>query len=97
VRSYELVNPTFKIWLCGFKTKKKRNFKNMCPLSISGMPSSQALPSFLSTAPPSVCVPDVIGALAVWIQNQNQKIKIHICMYIHTKIKNEKIKIKMNK
>jgi len=28
----------------------------------------------LVTAPPSVCVPDVIGVLTVWIQNQkNQK------------------------
>ena len=27
------------------------------------------LPSSLVTAPPSVCIPDVIGALAVWIQN----------------------------
>jgi len=42
------------------------------PGSIAGVPSSQALPSFLITAPPSVCVPDVIGALAVWIQNQKK-------------------------
>ena len=42
------------------------------PGSIAGVPSSQALPEFLSTAPPSVCVPDVIGALAVWIQNQKR-------------------------
>jgi len=28
---------------------------------------------YLITAPPSVCVPDVIGALAVWIQQQNKK------------------------
>ena len=34
------------------------------PWSIAGVPSSQALPGFLITAPPSVCVPDVIGALA---------------------------------
>ena len=39
-----------------------------------GVPSSQALPGYLSTAPPSVCVPAVIGVLAVWIQQQkNQK------------------------
>ena len=31
--------------------------------------ASQALPGYLITAPPSVCVPDVIGVLAVWIQN----------------------------
>jgi len=28
---------------------------------------------FLITAPSSVCVPDVIGALAVWIQIQQKK------------------------
>jgi len=38
--------------------------------SNAGVPSSQALPGYLITAPPSVCVPDVIGALSVWIQNQ---------------------------
>ena len=32
------------------------------------VPKSQALPGFLITAPPSVCVPAVLGALAVWIQ-----------------------------
>ena len=26
-------------------------------------------PGFLITAPSSVCIPDVIGALTVWIQN----------------------------
>ena len=41
---------------------------------IAGVPSSQALPGFLITAPPSVCVPAVIGALAVWIQNKQKKI-----------------------
>jgi len=39
---------------------------------IAGVPSSQALPGSLITAPQSVCVPDVIGALAVWIQNQKK-------------------------
>jgi len=43
------------------------------PWSIAGVPSNQALLGFLITAPPSVCVPAVNGALAVWIQNQNQK------------------------
>ena len=38
---------------------------------IAGVPSSQALPGFLITAPPSVCVPEVIGVLAVWISNPN--------------------------
>jgi len=36
---------------------------------IAGVSLSQALPGFLITAPPSVCVPAVLGALAVWIQN----------------------------
>ena len=34
------------------------------------MPSSQALSGFLITAPPSVCVPDVIGALACGFQTK---------------------------
>jgi len=42
--------------------------------SIVGVLSSQALPGFPITAPPSVCVSNVIGALAVWIQNQQKKI-----------------------
>jgi len=37
------------------------------------VPSSQALPGFLITAPPSVCVSAVLGGLAVWIQNQKTK------------------------
>jgi len=32
---------------------------------IAGVPSRQALPGFLFTATPSVCVPEVIGVLAV--------------------------------
>jgi len=36
------------------------------------VPSSQALPGFLVTAPPSVCVPAVVGVLAVWIQHQKK-------------------------
>jgi len=40
---------------------------------IAGVPSSQALPGFLITAPPSVCVPEVIGVVAVWISNQKKK------------------------
>jgi len=39
---------------------------------IAGVPSSQALPGFLITAPPSVCVPAVIGVLAMWISNQKK-------------------------
>ena len=66
----------------------------MCPRSIAGVPSSQALLGFFITAPPSVCVPDVIGALAVWIQNQKSHNKhcrnrvrvdyTHIPRYIRT-------------
>jgi len=51
-----------------FKTTSiKQNIKIIL---IAGVPSSQALPGFLITEPPSVCVPDVIGAQAVWIQQQ---------------------------
>jgi len=38
----------------------------------AGVPSSQALSGFLITAPPSVCVSAVLGALAVWIQTQKK-------------------------
>jgi len=38
------------------------------PWYIAGVPSSQALPGFLTTAPPSVCVSDVIGALVCGFQ-----------------------------
>jgi len=41
--------------------------------SIAGVPSSQALLGFLITAPPSVCVSDVIGALACGFQTQKKK------------------------
>ena len=54
----------------------KQNIKTVL---IVGVPSSQALLGFYITAPPSVCVPDVIGVLAVWIQQKkgltNQKPK----------------------
>jgi len=47
----------------------------MCPRSIiiAGVPSSQVLPSYLITVLPPVCVPDVICALAVWIQTPKKK------------------------
>ena len=48
----------------------------LSPWSIAGVPSSQALPGYLITAPPPVCVPDVIGALAVWQQNTHKKIHL---------------------
>ena len=47
--------------------------QNIKIILIAGVPSSQALLGYLITAPPSVCVPDVIGVLAVWIQKQNKK------------------------
>jgi len=53
-----------------FKTTAIKNIKIIL---IAGVPSSQALPGFLITAPPSVCVPAVLGAIAVWIQNQKRK------------------------
>jgi len=40
------------------------------------LPSSQALLGYLITAPLSVCVPDVISVLAVWIQNKTKNKKI---------------------
>jgi len=43
------------------------------PWSIAGVPSSQALPGFLITAPPSACVPDVIGALACGFQTKKKQ------------------------
>jgi len=42
------------------------------PWSIAGVLSSQALPGFLITAPPSVCVPYVIGALACGFQTKKK-------------------------
>jgi len=49
--------------------------QNIQIIPIAGVPMSQAFPGYLITAPPSVCVPDVIGALAVWIQNQKKRKK----------------------
>jgi len=54
-----------------FKTKIIK--QNMKIILIVGVPSSQALPGFLITAPTSVCAPAVLVALAVWIQNQIKK------------------------
>jgi len=47
--------------------------QNIKIILIAGVPSSQALPGFLLTAPPTVCVPDVIGALARGFQTQKKK------------------------
>ena len=54
-----------------FKTTIKQ--QNIKIILIAGVPSSQALLGFLITAPASVCVPDVIGVLSVWIQNQKKQ------------------------
>jgi len=47
--------------------------QNIKIILIAGVPSSQALLGFLITAPPFLCVPDVIGVLAVWISNKTKK------------------------
>ena len=49
--------------------------QNIKIILIAGVPSSQALLGFLITAPPSVCVPDAIGVLTVWNQNQHKNQK----------------------
>jgi len=50
----------------------KPNKKQTKLILIAGVPSSQAALVFLITATPSVYVPDVLGVLAVWIQNQEK-------------------------
>jgi len=55
------------------KTKIKPNTEKILT---AGVPSSQALLGFLITAPPSVCVSAVLGALTVWIQ-KNKKRRAH--------------------
>jgi len=42
---------------------------------VAGVSSNQVLPGFLVIAPPSVLVPAVLSALAVWIQNQKKEQK----------------------
>ena len=54
--------------------------QNMKIILIAGVPSSQALLGFLITAPPSVCVSAVLGALTVWIQYQKNK-KCHLFLF----------------
>jgi len=46
---------------------------NIKIILLAGVPSSQALPGYLMTAPPSACVPDVIGALPCGFQTQKKK------------------------
>jgi len=47
--------------------------QNIKILLLAGVPSSRALPGYLITALPAVCVPDALGMLAVWIQNKKTK------------------------
>jgi len=47
--------------------------QNIEIILIAGVPSSQALAGYLITAPPSVCVPAVIGVLAVLIEKKNPR------------------------
>jgi len=51
--------------------------------SIAGVPSSQALPGYIIT--PSVCVPDVIGALAVWNQREKKGKKTLLARQVQQK------------
>jgi len=72
------------------------SFANMCmrlPFilwSIAGVPSSQALPGFLITAPPPVCVPDVIDALDCGFQTKKKKKKKNKNKKKNKKKKNKK-------
>jgi len=72
----------FRVSSCSFCSVSLL-FDYMCvrlpffPWSIAGVPSSQALSGFRITAPPSVLVPAVLGALAVWIPNQKSKKTLH--------------------
>ena len=51
--------------------------QNMKIILAAGVPSSQALTGFLITAPPYVCVPDVIGALACGFQTKKSMNRTH--------------------
>jgi len=48
---------------------------SLIPWSIAGVPSSQALLGFSITVH-HLCIPAVIGALAVWRQNKTKQKKI---------------------
>ena len=70
-----------------FKTTITKS--NIKIILIAGVPSSQALPGFLITAPPSVCVLAVLVALAVWIRNQKKQEQIaDVQRSGHRKIRN---------
>jgi len=68
-------------------TYKYIHFKTtfMCPRSIAGVPSGQALPGYLITAPPSVCVPERVpglGQITWWIVCW-QKMRGHLGKKLH--------------
>jgi len=52
--------------------------QNIKIILIAGVPSSQALPGFLITAPPSVCVPDVIGVLTGGFKTKKKKTELNL-------------------
>ena len=58
------------------KQNKKRAFERK---------KNQALPGYRITAPPSVCIPDVIGAQAVWIQQETKKREMMMIAFITIK------------
>jgi len=62
----------FKTTFHIFNTLLTHKYIHFKTTFITGVSSSQALPGFLVTAPPSVCVPAVLGALAVWIQKKKK-------------------------
>ena len=64
------------ICVCECLLQKKIIKQNMKIILVAGVPSSQSLLGFpVTTAPPSLCVPDVIGVLAVWIQKKGDSYK----------------------
>ena len=78
------------ICVCKCLLQNNNNKPNIKIIPIGGVPSSQALPGFLITAPSSVCVPEVIGVLAVWISNQKKNAKTKQHTMIHCPIRNKK-------
>jgi len=62
LRVYTCVSCSISIWVHYMYVRMPSS-----PGSIAGVPSSQVLPGYLITAPPSVFVAPVRGALAVWI------------------------------
>jgi len=59
-------------WTVWIQKQNKKIPFAVIRLSVKKILLLKVLPGFLITAPLSVCVPNVIGALAVWIQNQKK-------------------------